>query len=266
MQTANHCYTLANPRALSRISDMWRLALEYLKIAYRSRFSQPAWWVPAALSLLWSSPTAAQTTQFLPELDTYVELSSDVRLWFQAKGTREGGVPVQAEIGPSLDFYIRSLPRLLRITAFDVDDSKQRLLVLSIGYRYLPKASGAPGTNRMEPVATFQVPMKGSFLLSDRNRADLDWENGSFTWRYRNRLQIERTVAIGSYHVIPYGSVEVFYESQYAKWSSTDLYGGLSFPLGKKIKINGYYEHENNTGKTPNRQVNALGLVLNLYF
>jgi len=33
-----------------------------------------------------------------------------------------------------------------------------------------------------------------NFLLSDRNRANLDWQGGSFTWRYRNRVQLERTL------------------------------------------------------------------------
>ena len=56
--------------------------------------------------------------------------------------------------------------------------------------------------------------MKASFLLTDRNRADLDWKTGNFSWRYRNRLQIERRLAIRSYHPAPYASVELFYQSQ----------------------------------------------------
>jgi hypothetical protein len=136
--------------------------------------STPIWLTAAALALLWPRPAVAQTSQVLPEVDTYLELDPSTRISFQVKATREGGVPIQAEIGPSLDFYIKSLPTLLRITTFAPDDSKGQLLVLSIGYRYLPEASGAPATNRIEPVATFQVPMKGALLLSDRNRAAID--------------------------------------------------------------------------------------------
>ena len=36
---------------------------------------------------------SAQTVQTLPEIDTYVKLSSDLRLSFQVKETREGGDP-----------------------------------------------------------------------------------------------------------------------------------------------------------------------------
>jgi hypothetical protein len=35
---------------------------------------------------------------------------------------------------------------------------------------------------------------------------------------------------------------------------------------GKHFQLDPYYEHENNTGKHPNQQVNAGGLVLNVYF
>jgi len=84
-------------------------------------------------------------------------------------------------------------------------------------------------------MATSHFPMKAQFLISDRNRADLDWKNG-FTWRYRNKLTIERTFAAHSYHFIPYAAAEAYYESQYAKWSTTDLYAGCLFPVGKHVR------------------------------
>jgi len=108
--------------------------------------------------------------------------------------------------------------------------------------------------------------MKGTFLLTDRNRADLDWKSGNFSWRYRNRFQIEKRVTIRSYHPGPYASVEFFYESQYSKWSDTAIYAGCLFPIGKHVEFNPYYEHQNNTGKSPNQQLNQLGLMLSFYF
>jgi len=84
---------------------------------------------------------------------------------------------------------------------------------------------------------TFHFPFPAGILITDRNRADLDWKNGSFTWRYRNKLTLERTFAIRSYHLIPYVAAEPFYESQYKKWSTTDLYAGSLFPVGKTRHI-----------------------------
>jgi hypothetical protein len=207
----------------------------------------------------------AQVDQFLPEIDAYYKLSSDVRLSFQAKETRESSDPTQAEIGPSIEFYFKPLLRLKKITAFDLDDSKSRPMVLAIGYRYLPSPN-SPAENRIEPVATFNFPIKAGFLLSDRNRADLDWKSGDFSWRYRNRFQVERRLTIHSYHPAPYASVEFFYESQYSKWSDTALYAGCLLPIGKHVELNPYYEHQNSTGKSPNQQFNQLGAILNLFF
>ncbi len=221
--------------------------------------------IAAALAFLWCIPARTQTVQTLPELDTYLQLNPDMRIWFQAKETREGGVPTQAEIGPSIDFYTRSLPKLAKIATLDLDDSKKRLLVLSFGYRYLPQSNGAPATNRLEPVATLQLPFT-TFEVSDRNRADLDWEAGTFTWRYRNRIQAERPFDVGRVHLVPYASAEFFYESLYQKWSTTEADAGITIPLGSKVQLSPYYQHENNTGGSHNRQVNALGGILNLYF
>jgi Protein of unknown function (DUF2490) len=225
-------------------------------------------WLMAALLLLLPCSSAfaqSSTTEFLPEIDANFKLNSYVRFVFQAKDTREGGDPTQAEIGPSVEFYLKPLIRLKDVTRFDLDDAKSRPLVLAVGYRVVT-APGKPVTNRMEPVVTFHVPVTGRILITDRNRADLDWQAGNFTWRYRNRLTVERRFTISNYHPAPYVSAELFYESQYSKISSTNLYAGCLLPVGKHVQFDPYYEHENNTGKRPNEQVNAVGLILNVFF
>jgi len=219
------------------------------------------------LILLALCPAAvAQIEQFLPEVDAYYGVKSDLRLWFQAKETFEAGDPVTAEFGPSLDFYLKARTLLSTITSEQNDDSKSRPAVFTIGYRYLPYPNSPP-TNRLEPVLTFNLPTpKIKTLISDRNRFDLDWTNGAFTWRYRNRLQLQRTWRIGTYHVSPYAMAEFFYESQYSKWADTALYAGCYFPIGKHFDLNPYYEHQNQTGSSPNQQYNQFGLMLNIFY
>lgn len=221
-----------------------------------------------ALLLLFAASSAiaqSSATEFLPEIDANLKLNSSVRFIFQAKQTREGGDPTQAEVGPSVEFYLKPLIRLKDATRFDLDDAKSRPLVLAVGYRAVV-TPGKPVTNRLEPVATFHVPITAKILITDRNRADLDWQAGKFTWRYRNRLTAERRFTISNYHPAPYVSAELFYESQYSKISSTNLYAGCLLPVGKHVQFDPYYEHENNTGKAPNQQVNAAGLILSLFF
>ena len=225
-------------------------------------------WLVAALFLsLPSAGVRAQTsmTAFLPEVNSHFRLSSTVRLVFDAKGYMEDGDLNRAQIGPSLQLNTRPLEKLKRITIFDMDDMKPMPVVFTIGYRYLP-SSVQPAIHRLQPIVMFHIPFPGTILLSDRNRGDLDWSNGSFRWTYRNRFTGERRLTIRSYHPGAYASAEFFYQSQYAKWSATHLFAGCLFPLSRHIQLDTYYEHANNTGPQPNHQVNAAGLIIDLYF
>jgi Protein of unknown function (DUF2490) len=221
--------------------------------------------IAGALVLIAWTPARSQDIQFLPEIDTHLKLNSNFRVFVQAKDDREGGDPQQFTFGPSVQFYLKPLLKLKKVTLFDLDDIKKRPLVLEGGYRIIT-APNTAAENRFLSAVTFYLPLVAGILLSDRNRADLDWKSGTFTWRYRNKLTLERTVSISSYHLIPYLAAEPFYESQYSKWSTTDLYAGCLFPVGKIVQFDLYYEHENNTGKNPNRQDHFIGLALHLYF
>jgi Protein of unknown function (DUF2490) len=223
------------------------------------------WWQAIALFVVIVPPVSAQNPQFLPEVDVYTGLAHDMRFWFQAKDTREDGGSTQAEIGPSLDFYLKTAGKLATLTTFDLDDTKKRLLVLSVGYRYLP-SPGNPTENRILLMATSNVPLKTALLLSDRNRLEINFKNGNTYWRYRNRVSLQRTFTVHSYHPSLNAMAEFYYNSQYGKWSDTALYVGCIFPLGKKTELNPYYQHQNNTGKSPNQQINGIGLILNLFF
>lgn len=217
------------------------------------------------ISVLPSKPASAQTFQFLPEVDAYSRIHPDIRFAFQAKETREAGDPTQAEIGPGFDFFLKPLLRLKDIAAFDLDDSKSRPLQLSVGFRYVPSPD-KPHIERMILAVTPRFPLVARILLTDRNRADLNWSKNQFNWRYLNRARLERRISVRSYHPAPYVSAEVFYQSQYQKWSTTALYAGCLFPVGKHVEFDPYYEHQNITSKRPNQQLNQFGLILNLYY
>jgi len=219
----------------------------------------------AFLTCLTCLPAHSQDVQFLPEINAHLKLSSSFRTYLEAKDDRDAGATDQFTFGPSLQFYRKPLIKLKKVTMFDLDDAKSRFLVFEAGYRYIT-APNAPTDNRLLTMVTLNFPMSAGMLLSDRNRADLDWKGGGFTWRYRNRLTLERTFSIHSYHLIPYVAAEPYYESRYSKWSTTALYAGCLFPVGKHVQLNTYYEHQNNTGKSPNMPVNQVGLALNLYF
>lgn len=231
----------------------------------KNYFRVIVWLLSPLVVCLICATVQAQSPQFLPEVDSYLTVNPAFRAYFQAKDDRDGGDSTQATLGPSVQFFLKPLVRLKKISAFDLDEAKKRPLTLEVGYRYIT-APGKDPEDQMLIAATPRFPMKGSLLITDRNRVELDWKGGVFNWRYRNKLALERTFAIFSYHLIPYVAAETFYESQYGKWSTTSLYAGCLLPVGKHVQFNPYYEHDNNTGKAPNQQVNSIGLELNLFF
>jgi len=197
------------------------------------------------------------TEQFLPEIDVFHRFDDSWGLLFQAKNTKESGESTQAEFGPSLTYDIKRWRTV---------NSKAPLVSAAIGYRYLPSPE-QPATNRLEPVVTFNFEVKKRLLMWDRNRGDLDWQEGAFTWRYRNRFNLGYKSYIRRYELTPYAAVEGFYESKYRKWSDTAVYAGCLFPIGKHYVLDPYYEHQNSTGNKKHNEVyNQLGLVLRLYF
>jgi hypothetical protein len=208
----------------------------------------------------------AEDLQYLPEFDANLKVDSLLRLTFEAKGDREAGEQEQFQIGPSVELYLKPLIRLKEVAAFDLNDAKSRFLVIEAGYRDVTAPNAQP-ENRMIVAATSNFPLKGGFLISDRNRADLDWQNGrSFTWRYRNKFTVQRALPVFGYHLIPYVAAEPYYVAQYSKWSTTALYAGSLFPVGKHVQFDSYFEHENNTGGKRNKQDKELGVALHLYF
>src|ERR1022692_3000449 len=119
---------------------------------WKSRLDDPmtrngfGWLALGLLIVVLTLAAAAQTDQFLPEIDTYYKVTSPVRIWFQAKETNEAGAPVTAEIGPSLDFYIKSPIRFASVTTFHLDDSKAFSFVFLVGYVFLPSPNVPPNS------------------------------------------------------------------------------------------------------------------------
>jgi hypothetical protein len=217
------------------------------------------------LLLSGSLVSAQETVQFWPQIDTYVKLDHRFRLLFDASTTQEAGSDIGSQVGANLDIFVKSPLKLKRFTVFQLDESKSRLLTFRIGYNYLP-TPGKPPENRVSLDATPRFPLKAGVSVADRNRMDLRLIEGKFSWRYRNRLMVERTFGIHSYHFTPFVRGEAYYDSNPDKWSRTTEDVGFIFPIRRRGEIEPYYQHMNDTSKSANRQTHGIGLTLSLYF
>jgi len=208
-----------------------------------------------------------QANQLWPEVSTYVKLNDNVRFYFLSTTVKEDRESTEWEFGPNLDFFFKPLKKKARWVVFPQDESKSRSVMVRIGYRYIYPVTGSdPGEHRGVLEVTPRYPMPHGVLLSDRDRIDLRLIGGAHSWRYRNRLTLEKVVRIGRVRLVPYVRGEIYYDSRFDKWSRTALTAGSAFPTTKHIELETYYEHQNDTSSSPNRQVNALGVVVNIYF
>jgi hypothetical protein len=234
---------------------------------------------PFRLVLLWSAgtiaailsvatPARAQTEQVWPELSTFVKLNDSMRLYFLATTTREGKNSTEGEFGPNFDFYlkVRGKKTLGPLRLVRLDESRRQWIMVRVGYHYLPSYTGGTPESRGIVEATPRFPLPHGVLLESRNRMEFRFIGGEYSWRYRNRLTVDRDFVIGRLRWTPYVRAEVYYDSKSHRWSRTALIAGSVFPLGRHLELEGYYEHQNDTSSSPNRQVNAQGCVVNLYF
>ena len=217
----------------------------------------------ACLTALSAELAHAQNTQsqWWPELDTYLRLNQKARLSFFAKRSTDGNTYDSVQIGPNLDFYLKPLRKRVRTN----DATKDKYLVFRIGYRYSGNTDG-PSENRGIVQFTQHAPLPWSILLSDRNRADLRWISGEeFSWRYRNRLTLERGFRIGPFPFTPYLRGEIYFDSRYDIWAKNSYSLGVSILLSRRMEAEPYFERDNQSRTSP-QHVNAFGLKWFLYF
>jgi len=212
-------------------------------------------------------PTTRQ--EFWPEIDVYINIKPKVRLYLL------GTVSKSVEDG-----------ELLNAQSFEgqvgahVDYIPNPHIILRTGYRY----GSAVGDNddgfrehRFLTEQTLKKLLPGKLLLSESNREDFRFLSGVFSFRYRNRVQIEREFQVFRGRTMtPYVSGAISYDTRYDIWNRNRFAVGLMTslrpgPLRKMLLIKRqvildlYYLHQNDSRATP-AHINGLGAVLAFYF
>jgi len=228
-----------------------------------------AFWIALLIMSFGTSARAQsnQSNQAWPEISTFVKLNDRMRFYFLATTVKESRDSTEGEFGPNFDFYLKPLRKLSVLSWLPQDESKKKLLLVRIGYRYIVPFTGEdPVEHRGVVEATTRYPLVHRLLLSDRNRMDLRSKGGEFSWRFRNRLTVETEFSLGCVKLNPYARGEIYYDSNYGKVSRNSLIFGSAFPITKHIEFESNFEHQNDSGGSSNRTVNVLAIIVNLYF
>jgi hypothetical protein len=144
-----------------------------------------------------AAPACAQTIQAWLEISVFTRLNDRMRFYFLATTVKESRESTEREFGPNFDFYLRPFKERKRLAGFRLDESKNRFLVLRVGYRYLDSFSGDPDEHRVVLEATPRYALKGGALVSNRGRVDVRSIDGEYSWRFRSRLSVEKEFSIG---------------------------------------------------------------------
>ena len=137
-----------------------------------------------------------------------------------------------------------------------------------IGARYIWKEVDPPDVNETRVVLDLKwfKPLGGGWLLTDRNRIDLrrfDTQEVA-SYRYRNRIQMEKTFKAFSRTLTGFGSYEMYYDSRYDKWGQRNRFiGGVSVPLIAWFSVDVFYGYHIET--KPKRETGgAIGVAIGI--
>jgi hypothetical protein len=223
----------------------------------------------AMLAIL-SVAAAAQDTpkEFWPEAQVYVHLNDKFRLRALATLTkgkesekfREGTLEIDIDLG------LKTV--LKRVLAPNPNTERGKYLTLRAGYIHvatLHDEANPSNEHRAILELTPRYPLPGAFLVTDRNRAEGRWINGTPSFRYRNRLRLERDFRIRSFRLTPYMTGELFYDTRYHKWNRNEYSFGTEVPIGRHAIIEFYYLRQN-TSQSSTPHLNGFGSVFQWHF
>jgi len=207
--------------------------------------------------------------EFWPEIDVYITVKPKVRLYLI------GTISKSVEDGE-----IRNAQGYEGQIGVHVDYIPNKHLILRTGYRFgtsVGSNSEPFKEHRLLTEQTLRQLLPGDLLLSDRNREDFRFVNGDFSFRYRNRVTLEREFhLLKGRSITPYLSGEIFYDTRYNAWNRNRFAVGVQQslrrgPLRKmllpkrQVILDLYYMRQNDS-RSDIQHVNAIGAALTFYF
>lgn len=212
----------------------------------------------------------AQTNvgEIWPELDAYVRLSPDVRLFLMMAPviSRDGKSLSEQQLGVNVEAGVAPLAPARRARAQDAD--KLSYLRFRLGYYRIgthDSSGRSLSERRLAAEVTPRAFLPLDVLVALRGRMDFRWLEEGYSWRPRVRLWIEREGPVGPVVLIPYLSAETFYDSRYDAWSRTYYQTGIAVPVSRRVVPEVYYGRQLDR-EPSDKTVNALGVVVTLYF
>lgn len=211
--------------------------------------------------------------EFWPGIEVYINVKPKVRIYLTgsvSKTIEDGELfnaqSYEAQVGAHVDYI------------------PNENVILRAGYRYGRAVGNNDSGFKEHRLLADQILRKllpGEILLSDRNREEFRFINGDFSFRYRNRITIEREFQLKvpllrRRTVSPYVSGEMFYDTRFGVWNRNRYAVGVVQSLRRgpirrsllpkrQVNLDLYLMHQNDSRSSP-PHVNAVGAALSFYF
>ena len=222
-------------------------------------------------------PCLAQSTEnqtqyeLWPEANAYFKLSSRLRLYLlvapvyspQSWTGDETASFGELELGPHLDI---SLKPPFRPRFHKSNWERERYFWARIGYTHLSDFAGAPESHENRGIVelTWRLSLPGEVWAVTRGRVDLRDKYGTFSTRYRFRLQLERETSLLGATTVPYVNVEPYYDSRYDAVVRWRYEAGIEIVMDEHWRVEPHYLRQEDSRSEP-RHTNAFGLILKYY-
>lgn len=215
-----------------------------------------------AVSRAQSSETVGE---FWPTLVAHTQLRPDLRVEAFAGSEKGADYPYQQLFGGAGFGYQRR--RLDKPHPVNIDPDKEHQFIFIGGYEYLRtiQSGKTKDEDRLAAEVVFRQRLGPNFLISDRNRVEFRWVNGTYSTRYRNLLTLERDFLIRRFRFTPYASAEIYYDGGKLSWNEEQYTAGVEWPYKKLWMLNTYYLRQHCTTCTP-KYLDVGGAALNFYF
>jgi hypothetical protein len=220
------------------------------------------------LTAIFSLPASGQsetTGEFWPAVDAHIQLPDHWRaLVFAGLKKGEEFPYQQLNAGVGLGYQLK---KISKPHPEEVNPDKEHYFLFGGGYERLQTFQSGKTSyeNRLALQGTASFRPASRILLSDRNRVEFRWVNGTYSTRYRNQLYGEYDITIHKFRFNPYASAEVFYNGAVGSWNEEQYTAGIEWLCKHFLSIQTYYLRQNCTTCNP-EHLNVGGLTLNLFF
>lgn len=220
----------------------------------------------AGLCLVLAGAVHAENTEFWPQASLYKQLDETSRLFLDASYAK-GKESNVASLDASAYIDVSIVPIFRRYLQSE-DWQRNRFFWARLGYTRVSKLSlGTRDLSENRGVVSLQAraPLPAEVWLEGRARADLRWISGSYSTRYRFRVQGSREFKAYDRAVVPYAQAEWYYDTRYDAHSRTQYEAGVDLTVTRHFRVRTYLAWKYDL-QPQEDSLRALGVVAKWYY